>query len=238
MSEYSDAWNRWRQQRWAVADGEFGIASLVATHWLTPTPVEIEGLPGEWHTERGDIVGDDLTIEPGGEVLLGGVLLRHTRRDDQIALRVLDPDAPSRTALDRIDVFPLDPAWKTRGVFEPASTGETVDIEAIDGYVQHTPISGRVTFEIGGESASFVVTGDGPRKFATFSDGTNGVDTYGFRFLDIRVDGDDGVAMVDFNRAYLPNCAFADGYVCPLPPASNRLTVAVPAGERSVILGD
>ncbi|ARJ04799.1 hypothetical protein GCM10010988_36090 [Cnuibacter physcomitrellae] len=237
MSEFSDGWNRWRQQRWAAVDGEFGIAALVATHWLSTTPQALPGLPGEWHVERGDIVGDDLTIEAGGEALLGGVLLKHMQRDDQIALRVFDPDSPGRTSLDRIDVFPLDAEWKTHGVFTPA-VDESVGIEAIDGYVQDTAVAGHVRFEIGGESASFVVTGEGPEKFATFGDATNGVDTYGFRFLRIRVEGDDGAAIVDFNRAYLPNCAFADGYVCPLPPASNRLHVRVPAGERAVVRGD
>jgi uncharacterized protein len=234
VGEFEDGWNRWRQQRWAAVDGDFGIASLVATHWLDTTPRPLPGLPGEWHTERGDIVGDDLTIEAGAEVLQGGVLLRHLRRDDRIALRVLDPDAPGRATLDRIDVFPLDAAWKTHGVFTPAHD-ETVDISSVDGSVQHTAIAGRVSFEIGGEAARFVVTGEGPEKFATFGDATNGDGTFGFRFLRIRVEGDDGESIVDFNRAYLPNCAFADGYVCPLPPASNRLSIAVPAGERAAV---
>ena len=38
---------------------------------------------------------------------------------------------------------------------------------------------------------------------------------------------------LDFNTAYNPYCAYNNEYSCPVPPAENRLTVAVPAGEKS-----
>jgi len=37
--------------------------------------------------------------------------------------------------------------------------------------------------------------------------------------------------VLDFNRAYSPPCAFTDFATCPLPPAPNRLSVAIEAGE-------
>jgi uncharacterized protein len=40
------------------------------------------------------------------------------------------------------------------------------------------------------------------------------------------------VVELDFNRAFLPPCAFGAGYLCPIPPAQNRLPFAVDAGER------
>ena len=46
----------------------------------------------------------------------------------------------------------------------------------------------------------------------------------------------DGHVVVDFNRAYLPPCAFSDFYVCPLPPAGNRLDRPIRAGEKKVLL--
>ena len=39
--------------------------------------------------------------------------------------------------------------------------------------------------------------------------------------------------LLDFNRAYNPLCAYSAGYSCPVPPAENRLSVAVPAGVQS-----
>ena len=66
--------------------------------------------------------------------------------------------------------------------------------------------------------------------FLPFHDLTNGETTYGGgRYIDIRIpDGDKMV--VDFNQAYHPYCAYTDGYNCPIPPAENRLDVAIEAG--------
>ena len=38
---------------------------------------------------------------------------------------------------------------------------------------------------------------------------------------------------LDFNRVHNPSCAYNPDYSCPVPPAENRLTVAVPAGVRN-----
>jgi uncharacterized protein len=40
-----------------------------------------------------------------------------------------------------------------------------------------------------------------------------------------------GPVVVDFNRAFLPPCAFSDEFNCPLPPARHRLGASVTAGE-------
>ena len=40
-----------------------------------------------------------------------------------------------------------------------------------------------------------------------------------------------GTVVLDFNRAYNPPCVFTTFATCPLPPAKNRLTLSVTAGE-------
>ncbi len=42
-----------------------------------------------------------------------------------------------------------------------------------------------------------------------------------------------GVAIVDFNRAYNPPCAFSPYATCPLPLKRNQLPVAIEAGEHA-----
>ncbi|MBJ6119415.1 DUF1684 domain-containing protein [Pontibacter sp. BT310] len=70
--------------------------------------------------------------------------------------------------------------------------------------------------------------------FVPFTDKTNGFETYGGgRYLDIPYKEDAKTVVLDFNRAYSPFCAFNPEYVCPVPPKDNRLTVAIPAGERT-----
>jgi len=80
---------------------------------------------------------------------------------------------------------------------------------------------------------------DGIRAFGSidvvFGDSTNGVYTYSMgRFLRV-ARGEDGSVILDFNRAYLPPCAFSYNFNCPIPPARNRLPFAVEAGERNVL---
>ena len=43
----------------------------------------------------------------------------------------------------------------------------------------------------------------------------------------------DGRIFLDFNYAYNPYCAYNDDWSCPLPPAENRLDVAIRAGEKT-----
>ena len=71
--------------------------------------------------------------------------------------------------------------------------------------------------------------------FLPFKDATSGEATYGGgRYLDFRTgDIKNGKLIVDFNKAYNPYCAYSEGYPCPIPPASNKLPVAVEAGEKA-----
>lgn len=40
-------------------------------------------------------------------------------------------------------------------------------------------------------------------------------------------------AMIDFNLAYNPYCAYRPHSSCPIPPVENTLPVAISAGERT-----
>jgi uncharacterized protein (DUF1684 family) len=71
--------------------------------------------------------------------------------------------------------------------------------------------------------------------FVGFTDVTSAVDTYGAgRYIDVMI-GDirRGRMVLDFNKAYNPNCAYATGYNCPIPPRENDLPVAILAGEKN-----
>ncbi|GAA2242925.1 DUF1684 domain-containing protein [Herbiconiux moechotypicola] len=228
-------WATWREARLRTVTAPHGIASLTATHWLSPDPQSLDGLDGRWWLDGAAIVGDSFTLDEGGEALVGSRLLRHMRRDDQVALRVLDPEAPSRASVAGIAAYPYDSAWVLEGRFEAAADGATIDSLEIDGYVETEQLAGEVVVTIGGVEARLTATGSAERMHVVFSDATSGGESYRFRFLTLRVlPGPGDRVEVDLNRAFLPPCAFADFYVCPLPPPSNRLAVPVRAGERVV----
>lgn len=71
--------------------------------------------------------------------------------------------------------------------------------------------------------------------FIPFTDPTNGHTSYGGgRYLDMRLGQiQQGQVVLDFNQAYNPFCAYTPQYSCPVPPAENRLSVAVNAGVLS-----
>ena len=69
--------------------------------------------------------------------------------------------------------------------------------------------------------------------FIPFTDGTNGVSTYGGgRYLDFEFSEDEEY-FIDFNQAYNPYCAYNYKYSCPIPPAENNLDIEISAGARS-----
>lgn len=69
-----------------------------------------------------------------------------------------------------------------------------------------------------------------------FRDATSGKDTYGGgRYLELNpAQLTETQAVLDFNNAYNPYCAYVPSYACPLPPAENTLPIAVNAGEKYV----
>src|SRR6187397_1129414 len=72
--------------------------------------------------------------------------------------------------------------------------------------------------------------------FIPFTDATSGEETYASgRYIDLEIkDIVDNKELIDFNKAYNPYCAYVSGkYNCPIPPAENRLTVAIRAGEKA-----
>jgi len=72
--------------------------------------------------------------------------------------------------------------------------------------------------------------------FIPFTDATSGEETYeSGRYLDLEItDIVNDKVLIDFNKAYNPYCAYVSGkYNCPIPPAENRLTVAIRAGEKA-----
>ncbi|MFB7892831.1 DUF1684 domain-containing protein [Microbacterium sp. NPDC056044] len=237
------------QARWTAVSSAHGIAALRHTHWLDAEARAYDGAPGTWRAVDGDVVGaglqadapeapvDDVVLAPGDHLDVGGVRLKAISREGAPALRVFDPETPGRTRLRSILSFPRNDEWALPGVFRPAAAGEINVIRSVDGYEREEPAVGTISLEIDGAPVELTVTGDPAEGLsAVIADATSNVDAYRFRFLEIDAPAADGAVTVDFNQAYLPPCAFSDHYVCPLPPANNRLAVRVEAGERTTRL--
>ncbi len=160
---------------------------------------------------------------------------------------------PERTILDStklarlqelggLPFFPLDSTYRVVADFTPYTDPEIVQMPTSSQRVAEFRVYGRASFTIEGEKLTldvFETTNPNvPEEYAgllflPFQDATSGSETYGGgRYLDLpKPEGDELV--IDFNKAYHPYCAYSDGFSCPVPPARNRLPVAVRAGVRS-----
>ena len=112
---------------------------------------------------------------------------------------------------------------------------EVVEMDTSRGDAAQYERWARVGFVVDGEAHALTVfrsltTGE---LFLPFQDANAGGETYGAgRYLELpALEG--GRVRLDFNYAYNPYCAYDECWSCPLPPAENRLRVAIRVGERS-----
>lgn len=244
---FDEKWARWHAARERQAGAPHGLASLIGTHWLDADPEPVPGVVGRWSARDGQAFGQELGGEvvfegqprhelglgKGQEAGFGDARLTVSVRDDEVALRINDPAAPGRHAFQGIETYPPSPSWVLTGRFHPAET--KLDITTVDGHHPDVRGAGQIEVEVQGSPIRLSASQDPDGTLnVIFSDGTSGPESYGFRFL--RVDAPvDGEVVVDFNRAFLPPCAFADHYLCPLPPPENRLVIPIEAGEIRVL---
>jgi uncharacterized protein len=230
-------WHAWHAAREKAVLAPHGIAANTGTTWLSDGPQIIAGLPGKWVTRDGYAVDmeHNLALAPGEEHHSGDKLVKVVApRPGTIAVRVFDPSASARVGITGIEAFAPDPGWLLRGHFEPADSASTIAIRHVDGVTTDDPMAGSVHLKIAGHRLRLAAwpSAEAGMLELTFADATNGVSTKQFRFLKFTAWDSAGVVELDFNRAFLPPCAFGEGYLCPIPPAQNRLPFAVEAGER------
>ncbi|MEU8569697.1 DUF1684 domain-containing protein [Streptomyces pathocidini] len=249
-------WKTWHARRVETVSAPYGPLSLTGTHWLADA---VEGrlpdIAGRW-ADGGDAVvlsaGSEAGLTVDGRPLDGEVRLgRDTgeaaesrvaygdrrlvvlRRDDLWAVRVFDPQAPGRLAFGGIEATAYDPDWVVPAVFRPYGESRTVRVASADGLERGLGVGGELAFGVGGQDHTLqaAVEDDGS-LWIVFSDATSGHSSYRFRFLRPPAPAADHSVTLDFNRALLPPCAFAEHFICPFPPPGNSLAIAVPAGER------
>lgn len=150
------------------------------------------------------------------------------------AVRVRHEDAPTRKNFTPIEFWKPDRAWRVQARFVPNPPGKTLEIGTIIGTTEPTPNPGAFVFERDGKTYRIEALDQGESTLQLIiADLTSGHESYGAgRYLDVARPGPDGKAVIDFNRAYNPPCAFTQFATCPLPPNENRLALAITAGEK------
>ncbi len=133
--------------------------------------------------------------------------------------------------------FPIDERFRAPAMLAPASGEAALEMPTSSGQLRQMRRAGQLKFSVQGEAmtlTAFVEATDRQMThlFVPFRDTTNGIETYpAGRYLDLERTAT-GLYDLDFNRAYHPYCYFNAQYDCPYPPAENRLSTPIRAGER------
>ncbi len=253
-----DAWKQWREKREESVTAPYGPLALTGTHWIEDRPEgRLPDIPGIWLADGEGVVltateADGLQVDRrpfAGEVRLtadtgpeaaarvshGEKRLVVLVREGSWGVRVYDPGAEGRRTFRGIEATGYDPGWSVPGRFTPYDAQRVLRLGNADGRTRGFALAGELAFTLAGRERTLAVArqGEGP-LWAVFADATSGDTSFRFRFLYPEAPDAEGRTTVDFNRAQLPPCAFADHFLCPLPPPGNTLDAAVEAGERAL----
>jgi uncharacterized protein len=153
------------------------------------------------------------------------------------------PDA-QRAGFGGLSYFEYDPDAVVHTRLAPPPRGDRLEIDTggEDGVIRDRRVGLLPTPH--GELTLYWMEGYGGGLFLPFRDATAGEETYGAgRYLTdtakgtlgrgLELDPSSGEAVLDFNYAYNPSCAYDPSWACPLAPPENRLDEPIRAGERS-----
>ncbi len=156
------------------------------------------------------------------------------KREDKVGVRFRNLEAKTLTGFKGIERFKIDSNWRFKATMV-APSQNVLMITNVLGQTTPTKTAGKLLFTINNKEYSLdVIDEGGPKLFIVFADETAGKTTYGAgRFIEIPKPDALGNTEIDFNIAYNPPCAFTAFATCPLPPAQNRLKIAIPAGEKN-----
>jgi uncharacterized protein (DUF1684 family) len=174
---------------------------------------------------------------PPDIVGFGAVTLQVIERGGRLGARIKDPASPARQRFTGLTWFPIAPELRVIARLAPHAGGpREIVVPDASGGKQRLRSPGRLAFTLSGRALSLDPVLDGPDEgdlLVVFRDATSGRESYGAgRFVRAKRQPD-GAYVIDFNRAYSPPCAFTPYATCPLPPAANRIPLAVAGGERA-----
>ncbi|WP_299819650.1 DUF1684 domain-containing protein [uncultured Pontibacter sp.] len=128
--------------------------------------------------------------------------------------------------------------YRIKAEVEPFPKQDTLLMPLTNGSYEPYMRYGAARFDVQGQPQQLTLykklSEEKEQLFVPFTDKTNGFETYGGgRYMDVPFEEGAKTVMLDFNRAYSPFCAYNAEYVCPVPPKDNRLSIPIPAGEKT-----
>ena len=220
--------------RVAIVRLEKGSLHLLPPAAGFPKELLVDGNPAQEQA----LTADD--SETPSKLTIGTLTVIVIHRDDRFGLRIKDSQAPTRIGFHGLRWYPPNAAYRLHAKWIPYNPPKMLDIPTVLGTVSHLLAPGAAEFTLDGQVVRLEPVLEDPKStelFFILRDATSKTTTYGagrFLYTDLPDHGvsQAGAVWLDFNELVNPPCAFTAYATCPLPPAQNRLTVAIPAGEQ------
>ena len=168
------------------------------------------------------------------EIRIGTQTFFLIKREERYGIRLKDSNSPARRNFAGLHWFPVDESYKVTARLEPGTETKELKVPNVLGGFFKMKSPGRLTFTFKGQEQSLqAVEEEDGSLFLIFGDQSNETETYKagrFLYAEKPVNGE---TVLDFNKAENPPCAFTPYATCPLPPAGNKLAVAISAGEKA-----
>jgi uncharacterized protein (DUF1684 family) len=208
------------------------------TFELNGTDVTLKLSPGTQATIQGK-AATTTKLEPDSSknttlVEMGSLRFHVIVRGKRIGIRLKDLESQAIRDYHGPVFFPLNSSYRITAKWIPSDGKKTVDVPNVLGDIEPVTSAGTAVFEVNGQKFELTDLGGDPAHGLSFvfNDATAKTETYpGGRFLDTDAVSN-GTVVLDFNEAYNPPCSVTPYATCPLAPKENRLTVAIPAGEK------
>ncbi|MEV4559585.1 DUF1684 domain-containing protein [Kitasatospora sp. NPDC049285] len=258
LATFAREWEEWHLAHERALADPHGFLAVTGLHWLDAEPTRFPDAPGAWSTTAAGVVveladGEELVVDGTpvrgrhsfGVVAerdslyarAGEAVIEVAKRGGHDLVRPRHPDHSLRAEYTRTPAYAPDPRWAVTGRYLPFDAPRAVTVGAAVEGLQHVyDAPGEIEFELADGRSYRLTAFNGGRPGSLqvlFTDATSGVTTYAAnRSLAVDAPDAQGRVVLDFNRAVNLPCAYTDLATCPLPPAGNRLPVAVEAGEK------
>jgi uncharacterized protein (DUF1684 family) len=200
--------------------------------------ITFEPAAGVQVTRKGEPLSGPVVLKeegqaPAPEINLGDVRLVAHVSGERLALRVRDPNGPLARDFRGFTWFPIDPKYRVVGRLVRDDAPQKMTVQNTFGDMDSYMSEGVVEFELDGKPLRVRPFTTRPNRFyIVFRDASAGEETYEtarFLYADLQPDG---TAVLDFNEAYNPPCAFNPYTTCPIPVKDSIIPVKILAGEQ------
>jgi uncharacterized protein (DUF1684 family) len=160
------------------------------------------------------------------------------KRGDKLYLRVKDSEAPALKQRHNLRWYAPTARYRVNARWVPDTPPHRLQVVNKLGQISESQVPGHVEFELDGKRLTLVpLEASKNSLWFVFRDQTSRTDTdQGGRFLTVRAPatglGQTGTVDLDFNEAVNPPCAYSPYATCPLASKENRISIAIPAGEK------